>query len=63
MSRGFKPIPDEEGTEIPIADDEPVSLAESFKPIPDEEGTERLKPPGTVRYEWGRPIRRTTCSP
>ena len=37
---GFKPIPDEEGTET-----EPVNVsmgcgAQSFKPIPDEEGTE-----------------------
>ena len=39
MRTGFKPIPDEEGTETFAAriDD---SGAPRFKPIPDEEGTE-----------------------
>ncbi len=39
----FKPIPDEEGTEIvePVGDE---GQALGFKPIPDEEGTEMLKP-------------------
>ncbi len=36
---GFKPIPDEEGTETSLScDKEP--RRNGFKPIPDEEGTE-----------------------
>ena len=36
---GFKPIPDEEGTEMRMRPNH-QSTAIGFKPIPDEEGTE-----------------------
>jgi hypothetical protein len=37
---GFKPIPDEEGTEIWQDPLPPPAGRAGFKPIPDEEGTE-----------------------
>ncbi len=37
---GFKPIPDEEGTETQQKDHLDYHRLMSFKPIPDEEGTE-----------------------
>ena len=36
----FKPIPDEEGTEIVLVCPLPPEMFSCFKPIPDEEGTE-----------------------
>ncbi len=38
--KGFKPIPDEEGTETITLDPLPALHPPRFKPIPDEEGTE-----------------------
>ena len=37
---GFKPIPDEEGTETRAAAPRAIANRDRFKPIPDEEGTE-----------------------
>ena len=40
MLSGFKPIPDEEGTETCSGTSSSDAAIRSFKPIPDEEGTE-----------------------
>ncbi len=37
---GFKPIPDEEGTETQRPESRESNITSRFKPIPDEEGTE-----------------------
>ena len=39
-TKGFKPIPDEEGTEIWLVTRMDELNNARFKPIPDEEGTE-----------------------
>ena len=42
---GFKPIPDEEGTETFSSSSLLNRQSERFKPIPDEEGTETNNSP------------------
>ena len=42
LDAGFKPIPDEEGTETPGRSRRGRRQALRFKPIPDEEGTETV---------------------
>jgi hypothetical protein len=49
----FKPIPDEEGTEIGLARSQQF-LTRRFKPIPDEERTEMVQ---AVHVSHGEPSR------
>ena len=54
---GFKPIPDEEGTETKNSGEYHGAVAARLKPIPDEEGTETIA--AIDAWSWSHAVLQT----